>query len=98
MEDDKAAEKHIAEMEKRQKEISGLYGDKMKAGEMIGPDQTTLDDLKIDLGGQVYHEDGRVGKRSKSGAYDEGSAGTPLFDEDAPRLELGESLVIDGHG
>ncbi|MGA1822646.1 MAG: hypothetical protein ACMUIG_08965 [Thermoplasmatota archaeon] len=94
-------EKKVEEMEKRQKEIAGLYGGKRIIGEDFGPDQSTLSDLKIDLGGSVYHTDGTHEHLVKDKSRDEGpawqSAGGsgPLFDESRPGLELGESLKLE---
>jgi len=100
-EDDEAAEKFIKEQEKRQKELEGMYGKKMKVGEIVGPDQSTLSDLKIDLGGQVYHDDGRtekIKKRSdeqKDGPKWESAGSGPVFEDKAPGIELGESLKLE---
>lgn len=98
-------DKKVEEMDKRQKEISGLYGDRSSVGEDFGPDQSTLDDLKIDMGGETYHtESGEVKsgklKRDEEEKKETGpaweSTGTegPLFDSDTPGLEFGESLEV----
>jgi hypothetical protein len=92
-EEENDIEKRVKDMERRQREISSLYG-VQKAGEVFGPDQTTLDDLKLDLGGQVYHEEGSVsslgiksgklrGEKDETGPGWETAPG-PLFDDKAP--------------
>ena len=100
-EDDEAAEKYIKESDRRQKEISGMYGDKQRAGEAIGVDQSSLSDLKIDLGGQVYHEEGsgniiKEDDEKEDGPAWQSSGGSgPLFDKAAPGMEFGESLELE---
>jgi hypothetical protein len=106
-EEDADLERRVEEMDRRQKELAGLYGIQ-KAGDAVGPDQSTLDDLTLDLGGQIYHEEG---KRSLISASDEKDrqkgeekkptgpaweSGTgPLFEDSAPGLEFGESMEVD---
>jgi hypothetical protein len=104
-------EKRVQEMDRRQKEISGLYG-RTKDEDFDGPDQSTLDDLQLDLGGQLYHEEGSSGlaKGVKKGELGEGDtspaqkkqagpqweSGTgPKFESSAPGLTFGESLSGD---
>ncbi|MGA1866205.1 MAG: hypothetical protein ACMUFK_01920 [Thermoplasmatota archaeon] len=99
--EDMELEKKVADMERRQQELSSLYG-VQKAGDAVGPDQSTLDDLTLDLGGQIYHEEGRQSlvsekdedKKVKSGPVWEAGTG-PLFEESAPGLEFGESMEMD---
>jgi hypothetical protein len=105
--EDEELERKVKEMERRQEELSGLYG-VQKAGEVVGPDQSTLDDLKLDLGGQIYHEEGSKAlvkkrtddvmaghvKEEPTGPQWEATGG-PLFEETAPGLDFGESLEID---
>jgi hypothetical protein len=98
--EDEDIDRRVREMERRQKEISGLYG-KNKAEEYFGPDQTTLDDLILDMGGEVYHEEGsrslgdvRKGTLMKPDGPLRTSSGGPVFEEGAPGLSLGESLDI----
>ncbi|MBN1539085.1 MAG: hypothetical protein JW939_02990, partial [Candidatus Thermoplasmatota archaeon] len=99
--EDRELEKKVADMERRQKELSTLYG-VQKAGDAVGPDQSTLDDLTLDLGGQIYHEEGKRSlvsereeeKKVRSGPVWEAGTG-PLFEESAPGLEFGESMELD---
>ncbi len=108
-EEDQDIEKRVQQMEERQKTLQGLYG-VQKAGDIIGPDQSTMDDLTLDLGGQVYHEEGSgalakgVDKEAAEEKKKEKEAGSgpqwekakgPLFEESAPGLEFGESLKMD---
>ncbi len=100
-EDDEATEKFIKEADRRQKEITGMYGDKMRAGEAIGVDQSTLGDLKIDLGGQVYHTEGsgniikKEDEKESGPAWQSSGGSGPLFDKAAPGMEFGESLELE---
>ncbi|MFW3146240.1 MAG: hypothetical protein ACMUIE_05465, partial [Thermoplasmatota archaeon] len=101
-------EKRVAEMDRRQKELEGMYGKALKVGEAFGPDQSTLSDLTLDLGGQIYHEEGsqalvkggkiqdreKEEKKSTGPAWE--SAGTgPAFEESAPGLTFGESMEVE---
>lgn len=105
-EEDAEIERRIKETEKRQEQINKLYGGKYKAGEAIGPDQSTLSDLKLDLGGSVYHEEGSGGiidesgkKKQKDGPNWESTvSGGPLFEKTAAKLEFGESLQLEAIG
>ncbi|MEA3557896.1 MAG: hypothetical protein U9R75_01455, partial [Candidatus Thermoplasmatota archaeon] len=105
IEEDEDIEKRVKAMDERQKTLQGLYG-VQKAGDIIGPDQSTLDDLTLDLGGQLYHEEGSGSlikrtdedegekKEVKSGPNWESGAG-PVFESGAPGLEFGQSLEIN---
>ncbi|MGA1873193.1 MAG: hypothetical protein ACMUHY_05930 [Thermoplasmatota archaeon] len=105
-EEDEELEKRVADMERRQQELSSLYG-VQKAGDAVGPDQSTLDDLTLDLGGQIYHEEGKqslVSEKKKAGQKEaekvssgpmwESGTG-PKFEETAPGLTFGESMEMD---
>lgn len=92
----------VEEMEKRQKEIAGLYGGKRFIGEDFGPDQSTISDLKIDLGGAVYHTDGShehlvsdKKKQEEGPAWQSTGGSGPLFDATTPGMELGDSLKLE---
>lgn len=105
-------EKRVAEMDKKAKEKSGLYGKDANVGkDDFGPDQSTLSDLQLDLGGSVYHEDGakllggKLEDEELEGAKKEEKkkstgpaweSGTgPLFDSSVQGMEFGHSLQID---
>jgi len=103
-EEENDIENRVKDMERRQKEISSLYG-VQKAGEVFGPDQTTLDDLKLDLGGQVYHEEGSVsslgiksgklrGEKDENGPGWETASG-PMFDNKAPGPLIGDTMEFE---
>jgi hypothetical protein len=100
-------ERKAEEMEKRQKEISGLYGG-VRGDENFGPDQSTLSDLRIDLGGGVYHSEGsemrkksdeereQDERKKRTGpAWESAVSGGPLFDSSSPGIEFGESLQLE---
>ncbi|OYT44314.1 hypothetical protein B6U90_05605, partial [Thermoplasmatales archaeon ex4484_6] len=90
-EEEEDIEKRVKEMEKRQEVIKGLYG-VQKAGEEIGPDQSTLDDLELDLGGQIYHRR-RISRRVPGGKPDPvPSSRTPL--PDSPSVNLSSSMLF----
>ncbi|MGA1820036.1 MAG: hypothetical protein ACMUHU_03405 [Thermoplasmatota archaeon] len=101
-EEDEELEKRVADMERRQQELSSLYG-VQKAGDAVGPDQSTLDDLTLDLGGQIYHEEGKrslisekkVGEKEKPTGPAWQSGTGPKFEESAPGIEFGESIQLD---
>ncbi|MGA1873656.1 MAG: hypothetical protein ACMUHY_08275 [Thermoplasmatota archaeon] len=59
-------EEKVKNMQRRQDEIEGLYGIQ-QAGGSFGPDQSTLDDLGLDLGGSIYHGDGDLTVRRTGG-------------------------------
>ncbi len=105
--DEEDIDRRVKEMDRRQKEISGLYGG-TKGEEFEGPDQSTLSDLKLDLGGQVYHEEGsgalakgsvKKGNLEEEEKKPEGpnwESGTgPLFESSAPAMTFGQSLSND---
>jgi hypothetical protein len=106
--EDAEIDRRVQEAERRSKEINTLYGAKYSAGEVIGPDQSTLDDLKLDLGGAVYHEEGSGGivdetghkkKGDKTGpAWQTTGGGGPAFEKTATKLEFGESLQLEAIG
>ncbi|MFW3146667.1 MAG: sialidase family protein [Thermoplasmatota archaeon] len=56
IEEENEVEMKISDMGHRQKEIRDLYGGSFLAGDDFGPDQSTLDDLELDHGEQIYHE------------------------------------------
>jgi hypothetical protein len=106
-EEDADLERRVEEMDRRQKELAGLYG-VQKAGDAVGPDQSTLDDLTLDLGGQIYHEEGKKSlvsagdekpggkvedKKPTGPAWESGTG--PVFEDSAPGLEFGESMEVD---
>jgi hypothetical protein len=78
--DEEDIERRVEEMDRRQRELEGLYGKVNFDGTDFGPDQSTLSDLRIDLGGSIYH-----GMRSpgSEGASPHGGevTGGPLFEE-----------------
>lgn len=104
-EEEEDIEKRVKQMEERQKTLEGLYG-VQKAGDIVGPDQSTLDDLTLDLGGQVYHEEGSKSlvsgadkaemqkKKEESTGPQWESTGGPVFEDTAPELEFGHSLEL----
>ncbi|MGA1822737.1 MAG: hypothetical protein ACMUIG_09435 [Thermoplasmatota archaeon] len=97
--DDEDIERRVRQMEERQKEIQGLYGSISISGEEFGPDQSTLDDLKIDLGGRIYHSEGERGLIPTLGdvlpAADDSVSGGPLFQDTDSGPVMGESLEIE---
>ncbi|MDG6225611.1 MAG: sialidase family protein [Candidatus Thermoplasmatota archaeon] len=105
-EEDIEIERRIKETEKRQEQINKLYGGKYKAGDAIGPDQSTLSDLRLDLGGSVYHEEGSSGIVDESGKkkqrdgpnWESTVSGGPLFEKTDAKLEFGESLQLEAIG
>ncbi|MCU0799388.1 MAG: hypothetical protein MUC62_06925 [Candidatus Thermoplasmatota archaeon] len=98
--EDEDLEKRVKDHEKRQAVIQGMYG-VQKAGDAIGPDQSTLSDLTLDLGGQVYHEEGTSSQTLKrkdepqTGPRRERADSGPLFEKSAPKLDLSESLKLE---
>lgn len=88
-------EEKVNEMEKKQKEINGLYGIQ-RTEESFGPDQSTLDDLDIDLGGEVYHGSEMI-KAYCSGGHRGGEIpGGPLMQEDSVGPLFKETLELEG--
>ncbi len=98
--EDEDLEKRVKDHEKRQAVIQGMYG-VQKAGDAIGPDQSTLSDLSLDMGGQVYHEEGSQSHTLKrkdedqTGPRREKTDSGPLFEKSAPKLDLTESLKLE---
>ncbi len=98
--EDEDLEKRVKDHEKRQAVIQGMYG-VQKAGDAIGPDQSTLSDLTLDMGGEVYHEEGshtltvKRKEDEKTGPRRERSDSGPLFEKSAPKLDLTESLKLE---
>lgn len=80
-------EEKVRSMERRQEEIKDLYG-VQRAGDVFGPDQSTMDDLVIDRGGPIFHGDdsmvilgtgGQVGGEISRGPLLEDRKEGPLF-------------------
>ncbi|MGA1849044.1 MAG: hypothetical protein ACMUHB_06855, partial [Thermoplasmatota archaeon] len=94
IEEEEDIEKKVSEMERRQKEIDGLYGIQ-RTGESFGPDQSTLDDLEIDLGGELYHGSEMI-KASLSGGHRGGEISRgPLLKESGEGPLFRESLELE---
>ncbi|MGA1793027.1 MAG: hypothetical protein ACMUHM_03660 [Thermoplasmatota archaeon] len=95
--EDQDIERRVDDMRKRQEEINGLYGIQ-RAGDAFGPDQSTMDDLVLDLGGSIYHGEesvivhrpgGHTGGEISGGPLPIKDGGGPLFKE---KLEIDDTI------
>ena len=87
-------EEKVRSMQRRQEEISGLYG-VQSVGDVFGPDQSTIDDLVIDHGGSIFHGDDSVVALRTGGQVRGEISGGPLLEEGKEGPLFLNSLQID---
>ncbi|MGA1819757.1 MAG: hypothetical protein ACMUHU_01985 [Thermoplasmatota archaeon] len=93
--EDQEIEKKVSDMQRRQEEINGLYGIQ-RAGNAFGPDQSTMDDLVLDLGGSIYHGGERVVVHRPGGQTGGEVSGGPLLEKNGDGPLFKDTLQIDG--
>ncbi|MCD6383237.1 MAG: PKD domain-containing protein [Thermoplasmata archaeon] len=81
-------------------EWRSIYGEEMKVGEILKPEERPVAEEEIDMGGGIMHEAGDEGSIHELPSEEEGpgwiSAGEgPVFDESAPGPLFGESMELE---